>query len=122
MAARLNASRYYETYSGHEVVHLQQVHGVLRPRSERMIFFAGDSSLDNKYWFSGSALALNGYEDVLSPPQMKQDVCYWVNSECVRRQEKVCCLNTAVEASSLNSRSCCCLLGQDEFIRDHIQR
>ncbi|CAD7951029.1 unnamed protein product [Amoebophrya sp. A25] len=38
------------------------------------------SSLDNKFWFSSTAPALNGYEDILSPPLlMKQDFSYWVN-------------------------------------------
>merc|ERR1711971_867196 len=32
----------------------------------------------------------------------------------------MCCVNTAIEATALNCRACCHLLGQDKFIRDNI--
>ena len=41
-----------------------------------VIYLAGDSSLDNKFWFSQQAVALNGYENMLDPPTMKTDVCF----------------------------------------------
>merc|ERR1719410_1600474 len=51
---------------------------------------------------------------------MKTDVCYWLNSEAVRRGvAKVACLNTAVEASTLAHRGKE-LLAQDRFISEHI--
>jgi len=127
------------------------------------IFLAGDSSLDNKYWFNEQARAVNGFERILNPPTMKLDVCYWLtgmtvllainsridslfflsrlNLEALQRKESLWCVNTAVEATSLNSRPFCSLLPQvfvwfifhlqtaikkcirllqDEFIRDTI--
>lgn len=52
---------------------------------------------------------------------MKQDVCYWMNVEAQSRNAgHFCCLNTAIEATSLNDRSCCCLLASDQFIQEHI--
>jgi hypothetical protein len=84
----------------------------------RVIWLAGDSSLDNKYWFSDSAQAVNGYETILRPPTMKQDVCYWLNRLAQERGlDQFCSINTSVEATSLNSRSLCSMLDQDEFIR-----
>ena len=32
-----------------------------------VIYLAGDSSLDNKYWFHDEAKASNGYEKLLKP-------------------------------------------------------
>jgi len=87
------------------------------------IYLAGDSSLDNKYWLKGWQPACNGYEDVLSPPQMKQDICYWLNYHLERLGgSSACCINTAVEATTLGSRSgsCGALYAQDRFIQEHI--
>ena len=44
---------------------------------------------------------------------MKQDVCYWLNAEAVRRgAQDWAALNTAVEATALNDRACGRLLAQ----------
>mmetsp|Transcript_28867 Transcript_28867/g.62860 ORF Transcript_28867/g.62860 Transcript_28867/m.62860 type:complete len:340 (+) Transcript_28867:53-1072(+) len=116
----VTASSYYKTYYGHEVEHLDVAYDALRRRHESIIFLAGDSSLDNKYWLGQRKAALNGYEDFLRPPEMKADVCYWLNYEAVRRGADLGCINTAVEATSLSDRACCWLLQQDRFIRRHI--
>ena len=113
--------RARDYYFGHDASHLETVHEELRRGGRAAIFLAGDSSLDNKYWFDETAPALNGYERILSPPTQKLDVCYWLNREAVRRERPdLFCLNTAIEATSLNDRACCRLLTQDRFIRDHI--
>lgn len=117
----IRARDYYASYFGHDVSHLETVHEEQRRGGRAAIFLAGDSSLDNKYWFDETAPALNGYERILSPPTQKLDVCYWLNREAVRRERPdLFCINTAVEATSLNDRACCHLLAQDRFIRDHI--
>jgi hypothetical protein len=52
----LSASAYYSTYAGHDKDHLEVVHEELRQQGKtRAIFLAGDSSLDNKYWFEVSS-------------------------------------------------------------------
>lgn len=113
--------RYYATYHGHDSDLLDIVHRELRNTHDHVVFLAGDSSLDNKYWFAEQQDALNGYEAILQPPRMKADVCYWLNREFKERgKSSYCCLNTAIEATSLNDRACCNLLDQDEFIRDNI--
>lgn len=119
---KVSAANYYSTYFGHDVEYLAEVKKqLLASGKSSVIYLAGDSSLDNKFWFGERAQALNGYENVLYPANMKTDVCYHLNSEAVRRGlNHVCCLNTAVEATSLNSRACCTLLDQDKFIRDNI--
>lgn len=118
MASKVNTRDYYSEYFGHNVDYLQTIHDHLRSGNEQRpcIFLAGDSSLDNKVWFESSATAINGYENVLSPPTMKLDVCYWLNMEAQRRGIDAFCVNTAVEATSLNSRACCILLAQDQLI------
>ena len=67
------------------------------------------------------ATAVNGYEKILSPPLMKQDICYWMNCEAVRRSRpEMCCINAAVEATALNDRALFKLTLQDGFIQDNI--
>ena len=81
-AMPVRTSSYYATYHGHDVEHLEELLPVLRrggnDGKRACIFLAGDSSLDNKFWFENSADALNGYEHALEPPRMKLDICYWL--------------------------------------------
>lgn len=121
MAETVDQASFYQTYHGHDVDHLETVHTALRDQHTSVVFLAGDSSLDNKFWFRTTRQALNGYEEVLRPPMMKADVCYWMNEECIKRGAlSVCCLNTAIEATSLSDRACCHLQPQDRFIADHL--
>ncbi|GMH72709.1 hypothetical protein TrRE_jg11656 [Triparma retinervis] len=97
----------------------------LDARDRPLIFLAGDSSLDNKYWLGGSARPIGGYERVLDGDMMK-DVCYHITKESLKRSggdkpSTPVCLNTSVEATTLSQRSCGRLLAQDKFIRDNIQ-
>ena len=115
---------FYGQYHGHPIEHLRAIVTELRRDHRSLIFFAGDSSLDNKYWFENSRYhATNGYERVMRyARRMKPDVCYWFNRELVKRNlREVACVNTAVEATSLNSRSMCRLTPQDKFIRSAIK-
>ena len=129
----VGARDYYSEYHGHHMNHLPRILSHLRetsgeaesPRS--VVFLAGDSSLDNKYWFGSikdtmTSPAVNGYEGILSPKKSVPDVCYWVNKAFVDKGvgSSFCCLNTSIEESLLSSRSGDDLLPQDEFIRDNI--
>lgn len=124
---RVSSRAYYSTYHGHSTQLLRPVLDALRgPGLQRRqaIFFAGDSSLDNKYWFPDSAPAVNGYEGVLDPAEMKEDVCYCVNRELVSRRlgSHAFAINTAVEATTLGERSSWYggLNGQDRFIQENL--
>lgn len=44
----MDAYKYYDTYHGHRVDHIEVVHRAMRPNHDRIIWLAGDSSLDNK--------------------------------------------------------------------------
>uniref|UniRef100_A0A0G4FG23 Uncharacterized protein n=1 Tax=Chromera velia CCMP2878 TaxID=1169474 RepID=A0A0G4FG23_9ALVE len=136
----VSAAAFYEQYHGHPEEMLPHVHQALRESGKRsMIFFAGDSSLDNKHWLwpgakteaalvdprevarpRFTAPACNGYERVLAPPRMILDVSYWVNRLCSERAPWMACLNTAVEATTLGSRECCGLKDHDVFISENI--
>ena len=91
-----------------------------------MIWLAGDSSLDNKYWILNRQRfePCNGYERAL--PSCVGDVAYWVNRTLCDRAEgkepEVVCINCSVEASTLGSRIGWMgrLKPQDLFLRDHI--
>lgn len=137
--SKVNTVDYYKNYSGHESDLLEKVYdGLKLSGCTNFIFYAGDSSLDNKHWiFAGkdksneaayqddtiSAEAINGYEGVLVPPRMVKDVNYWVNKLLADgqgpRNHKICSLMTSVEASTLSQRESS-LLPQDIFLRDHL--
>lgn len=136
---KINSVHFYREYSGHRVEHLKQLLPHLRAASDRLIWTAGDSSLDNKYWFPDRDAAPRVYRDVLHPPQSKKDVTYWLNVLCEQvgssssssttfpssaasqqQRHRTMAINTAVEATTLNERSFR-LRPQDIFLRDNIQ-
>lgn len=148
---KISANDFYQEFSGHRVQHLTTLHANIRRSSApNLIWCAGDSSLDNKYWFSDEVPAVPGpYQNTLSPPRSKPDVTYWLNSLATSTsfataqynaissgnnstggnpgshatapiRRRWSAINTAVEATTLNGRSFS-LRPQDKFIRDHIQ-
>jgi hypothetical protein len=140
MNDKISSVDFYRTYSGHKVPFLKKLRPRLRESSDSLIWTAGDSSLDNKYWFPDTGPAVGAYKDTLEPPTSKCDVVYWLNvlleeqnSEHAtttdatqqtqtmgRIKQKMAAINTAVEATTLNQRTCK-LLPQDVFLRDNIR-
>ena len=153
--SKISARDFYGEYYGHRVQHLKQLLPLLRSTTATatattssatttasspnpiastsqescIIWTAGDSSLDNKYWFSDTAPAIGAYADLLQPPRSKQDVTYWLNRTLQDRQQALTqkqigprtnAINAAVEATTLNERTFK-LRPQDEFLRDNIQ-
>jgi hypothetical protein len=51
MSSKVDASDFYNEYNGHKVIHLEKLLPELRAASDAIIWTAGDSSLDNKYWY-----------------------------------------------------------------------
>lgn len=129
---KVSSRGYYSEYHGHTPSHLQRVHEALRnvkkgdkARENPLIFLAGDSSLDNKFWFSEERSAKGlPYETILEPPRMKPDIAFWLTRECTQRDRGVvgttAALNCAIEESTVADRFCGTLRPQDIFIRDHI--
>lgn len=145
MAEKVRASEYYFNYHGTRMEDLELTLRSLRGEGcKSFVWLAGDSSLDNKHWlFNGEKSnasvmlrpdiagdAVNGYQAFLEPPRMAKDVCYWMNFGLQTRRQAagsqgpmVCCINTAIEESTLGQRvdgPSPGLLPQDEFIRDNI--
>jgi hypothetical protein len=125
MEPSLYFNEFYREYHGHRVDHLEKLLPALRESSKALIWTAGDSSLDNKYWFRDTAQAVGVYEQILEPPKMKQDVNYWLNYLLCERAgqgqpPRLAAINTAVEATTLNERTWQ-LRPQDVFIRDNIR-
>jgi hypothetical protein len=138
----VNSSRFYSEYHGHKVQHLEVLLPALRENCDSLIWTAGDSSLDNKYWFQDVRPAPSGaYQQVLDPPLCNADVTYWLNALSQERQQRssspsrhqpqpqqtsscghprMAAINTAVEATTLNERTFR-LRPQDQFLRDNIQ-
>jgi lysophospholipase L1-like esterase len=127
------SEEFYREYHGHRVEHLERLlsHLVRRstnastgPGPPRVIWTAGDSSLDNKYWFPDQVSAVPAYRDILDPPVMKPDVTYWLNhflDESSPPPTKTVAINAAVEASTINERTFR-LRPQDAFLRDNLRQ
>lgn len=121
---RVSARAYYATYHGHSVELLGLVLRALKGPHTGVIYLAGDSSLDNKYWIDQRGDAVNGYECILEPPSMKTDVCYWLNFFIAEGRHSLFALNAAIEATTLGERTPGWfgggLLQQDQFIQKNI--
>jgi hypothetical protein len=127
MSSTISSVNYYAEYHGHRVTDLERIEDGLRhmmsdtASAAPMIFLAGDSSLDNKYWFHNSSEARNGMERLLTPPVAREDVCHWINVELETRGLRGAAINAAIEESTLGQRACGHLLPQDVFLRDHVR-
>jgi hypothetical protein len=121
----IDCSRFYSEWKGHPIDDLTTVRtNALAERPERpIVYLAGDSSLDNKFWVNNTSPIVAGqlsliYRDLFKCPIIpKPDVAFWMNSLL---EDRATCINTAVEASMLRERDEA-LLPHDEFIRDNIR-
>lgn len=115
----INKYTFYREYHGHPVRDLQEIVNTFR-RQNAIVFLAGDSSLDNKYWLSDQGHAVNGYEKILDPPYMRKDVCYHLNNILSSSLPNIKVVNCAVEESTLNGRQQG-LLPQDLIIKNNLR-
>ncbi len=76
---KISSVEFYSEYHGHKVEHLQKLLPHLRRSTGPLIWTAGDSSLDNKYWFGDKKEAVGAYREVLRPRESICDVTYWLN-------------------------------------------
>lgn len=119
----ISSRAYFREYHGHRLEHLDTVtnHLIARCNKRRIVWLAGDSSMDSKYWFEDSMPASSGYELLLTPPTAKQDLCAHLNALfAASGADHMACINAAVEESTLGQRSGS-LLPHDQFIADHIR-
>jgi hypothetical protein len=127
MSKKINTSRFYFEWKGHTIPDLTAFHSTTlssRP-NKPIIYLAGDSSLDNKYWVpssgaSGSPLSVpvpEIYHLTLDRPHPKPDLAFWLNHFLGPLATTI---NTAVEASTLKEREHA-LLDHDAFIRDNLR-
>lgn len=116
---KINSYNFYNEYRGHKISHLNTLlHGLKQIGIKNYIYLAGDSSLDNKFWLFGKKeYAVNGYEYILDPPDMKPDISYYMNA--LLTDSNYCVINTAIEESTLTCRDDS-LLPQDVFIQKNI--
>jgi hypothetical protein len=127
MTKKINTSRFYFEWKGHTIPDITAFHSTtLSQRPDKpIVYLAGDSSFDNKYWVpssgpGGEPLPVDVpeiYHATLDRPHPKPDVAFWLNHSLGDRGTA---LNLAVEESMLREREKG-LLEHDSFIRDHIQ-
>ncbi|KAJ3108540.1 hypothetical protein HDU97_000822 [Phlyctochytrium planicorne] len=113
----LSFSSFYATWHGHEISYLQTVLAELRKQSDALIFLAGDSSLDNKYWVKDrKEKAINPYTTLLG--HMMPDLAFHM-TKLLFPSTKIATINCAVEATTIADRNPK-LRPQDEFLRENI--
>jgi len=128
---KIDSVRFYGQYYGHPVREgLDYLLPALRNSNDPLIWTAGDSSIDNKYWFDDKRPAVGAYRSYLEPPISNADVTYWLNYVADERQSSqavngevgwsIGAINTAVEATTINERTRQ-LREQDIFLRENIQ-
>lgn len=122
----LSSSAFYGEYHGYRPEHLGHARSRLQSHAgiKRFIYLVGDSTLDNKYWFSSKSKALNGFESVFKPNQkMDRDVSYWFNQKAEQHlaSKNVATLCASVEESTIWDRRNR-LLPQDDFVREMVTK
>ena len=122
--SKINCSKFYFEWKGHPIDDLTKFRSItLAERPQKpIVYLAGDSSLDNKYWVNKAAENLPNdvpsiYQKTLNNPVPKPDVAFWMNHLL---EGRATCINTAVEESMLRDRDDE-LLPHDAFIRDNIR-
>jgi hypothetical protein len=111
---------YSSSYSGHPIEHLTKIVDIFRHK-RRIVWLAGDSSLDNKYWINRRAAPVNGLETILTNGTIPMDVSYHINNILLDSgKEEFICVNCAVEETTLSSRYHR-LLPHDTIIQDNIK-
>ncbi|KAJ8118553.1 hypothetical protein OPT61_g489 [Boeremia exigua] len=120
---KISRPRFYFEWKGHQIQDLTRFHAITTAeRADRpIVYLAGDSSLDNKYWVNDDeelpTKVPEIYKHTLEKPTPKHDVAFWVN--CFLGDQATC-INAAVEESMLRERDQN-LLPHDTFIRDNIR-
>jgi hypothetical protein len=103
---------FYGEYHGHKAADLSRVLSALREKSGKkpVIYLAGDSSLDNKYWFDRTARkpACNGYEHAVTPPFSRPDVAWAINRRAADVHAPFVCINGAIEEATISDRCGSC--------------
>ncbi|KAG9203838.1 hypothetical protein G6514_001999 [Epicoccum nigrum] len=122
MTRKINRSRFYFEWKGHQIQDLETFLAITTAQQpdKPIVYLAGDSSLDNKYWVSSDDAAVEVpeiYHHALDKPVPKPDVSFWMNHFL---GDRATCINTAVEESMLRQRDQE-LLEHDKFIRDNIR-
>jgi hypothetical protein len=97
----ISSKNYYGEYYGHKKLYLEYLTHVARQNHKKIIWLAGDSTLDNKYWIKEECKAVSIYNEVLNPQISKCDICYFINKHV---KEDYVCINTAVEEATLRSK------------------
>lgn len=119
---KINRSRFYFEWKGHQLQDLETFLAITttqRPEKP-IVYLAGDSSLDNKYWVSTDSASVSVpeiYHHALDKPAPKADVSFWMNAFL---GDRATCINAALEESMLRERDQE-LLSHDKFIRDNIR-
>jgi hypothetical protein len=128
MTSKIQASRFFYEWKGHPISDITTFRSTLlslRP-DKPIVYLAGDSSLDNKYWVPSSGSRGKSlpvpvpevYHAVLDEPHhAKPDIAFWLNHFL---GDGATVLNLAVEESLLRDRDTS-LLPHDKFIRDNIR-
>lgn len=122
--SKIECAKFYAQYKGHPLDDLETFLRITRQErpDKPIVYFAGDSSLDNKFWVKADHRDPNSavpliYEKTLDVPDPRPDVAFWLNHAL---GDRATVINTAVEESMIRERDKR-LLPHDQFICDNIR-
>ena len=117
---RLNDS-FYSKYLGHNVNDLKVLEQFARRKSKPVVWLAGDSTLDNKFWLLECDKMAKRAPQNLKPvferkSYCRADVAYWMNT---MNRDRIT-INTAVEEATIGRKKKS-LNDSDLFIQEYIR-
>lgn len=102
---KCTGEQYAEEHYGHKKEHLEALIALQkRSLNKNIIYFAGDSALDNKYWLKNKAErqpAVNDLDKFFEDNKCIPDVEYWLNYYLDSAKQNFAAVNTAVEEARI---------------------
>lgn len=102
----ISSRAFFAFYYGHDIDALALALNALRGNDSRaLVFLAGDSTLDNKFYVLNSPPlpASNGYEHILAPPACAPDVTAHLSRALLHRGLPLGAINCAVEEATVRA-------------------
>jgi hypothetical protein len=107
----IDFARFYDTYYGHPISDLKTIIKPAHSENKCIIYLAGDSSFDNKYWLPDTnrprVTSKYRQHSTREYARAKPDVAHWINEQT---DDSIVCVNCAVEeaalSDSLNAQDC----------------
>ena len=121
---KITPDKFYSDTNGHSPKYLQTICNKFR-QNKNFVFLAGDFTLDNKKAISKYVEAVNGYEEILHPPESIPDITFHLNTFSSKLDNKNLIINCTTGNNTLNEHDFSSKISmnqQDQIIIDNIKQ